>query len=76
MIAFFTVCRAKFGEMTKFGSKIKKFEFISHMGMLYTILKEILYRFLFLSLKMEDYEPSVRYSLRKNLTSALNFGKN
>ena len=35
----------------------QKFEFISHMGMLYTILKEILYRFLFLSLKIEDMSP-------------------
>ena len=39
------------------GQKIEKFEFISHMGMLYTILKEILYRFLFLSLKIEDMSP-------------------
>ena len=27
------------------------------MSMLYTILKELLYRFLFLSLKMEDMSP-------------------
>ena len=50
------VCLAKFGKMTKFGSKNKKKkEFISHMGMLYTILKEILYRFFFPSLKIEDW---------------------
>ena len=42
------------GKWPNLGQKIKKFEFISHMGMLYTILKEILYRFLFLSLKIED----------------------
>ena len=41
--------------MTKFWSKkINKFEFISHMGMLYIILMEILDRFFFLSLKIED----------------------
>ena len=45
------------GKWPNLGQKIKKFEFISHTGMLYTILKEILYRFLFLSLKIEDMSP-------------------
>ena len=42
------------GKWPNLGQKIKKNEFISHMGMLYTILKEILYRFFFPSLKIED----------------------
>ena len=45
------------GNWPNLGQKIKKFVFISHMSMLYTILKQILYRFLFLSLKIEDMSP-------------------
>ena len=44
------VCRAKFREMTKNLNLLV-------ICMLYTILKEILYRFLFLSLKIEDMSP-------------------
>ena len=51
------VCRAKFKEMTKNLNLLV-------ICMLYTILKEILYRFLFLSLKIEDMSPleSIPYS--------------
>ena len=62
------------------GQKIKKPEFISHMGKLYTILQEILYRFLFISLKIQDIffncylavpQPTLDHSQGDSLTNPM-----